>query len=118
MTTTTLTIGTVSWFLASMYTQLVAQGTAAVIDPHGDLAHDCMAILIDLGKRDQVRFVDFSDTKRYVPWNVLRNPRRPVCKLTRGVLQARERAWPALGCLTSTPSGAGIRSGSRPRRNS
>ncbi len=148
MTTTTLTIGTVgqyllkrpfrliaaevathkhvigltgqgkSWFLASMYTQLVAQDTAAaVIDPHGDLAHDCMAILIELGKRDQVRYVDFSDTKRSVPCNVLRNPRRPVYKLTRDVLQAIERAWSALGCLTSTPSGAmicgaGIRSGS------
>ncbi len=76
-----------SWFLASLYTQLVAQGTAAaVIDPHGDLAHDCLAILIELGKRDRVRYVDFSDTRRYVPWKVLRNPRRRVCKLTRDVL--------------------------------
>lgn len=47
--------------LASMYTRLVGQGiAAAVIDPHGDLATDCLTMLADAGKLDTVRYIDFN----------------------------------------------------------
>lgn len=87
-----------SKLLASMYTQLVGQGiAAAVIDPHGDLATDCLAMLADAGKLDTVRYIDFNRRDVFVPWNILHHPHRPVNKLTGDVLEAIERAWPALG---------------------
>jgi hypothetical protein len=66
-----------------------------VIDPHGDLATDCLTMLVDRGLTDSVRYIDFNRRDRYIPWNILDSD-RPVDKLTGDVLEAIERAWPAL----------------------
>jgi len=64
-----------SKLLASLFVQLVAQGTACtLIDPDADLALDCLAGLLDRGVLDtpatraKVWYIDFSQRERYLPF--------------------------------------------------
>jgi Type IV secretion-system coupling protein DNA-binding domain len=91
-----------SKFLASMFMQLFQQGIGcALIDPHADLANDVLGALADAGHfarpdaRERLYFVDFGQSGRYVPFNVLRQPYADHA-VARNVVEACKRAWPAL----------------------
>jgi type IV secretory system conjugative DNA transfer VirD4/TraG family protein len=91
-----------SKLLASYASQLILQGRAvAVVDPHADLAHDVLALLLQAGyfqRKDATKkllYVDFSNRERALPFNVLRQP-YPVDEVARLVMEACSRAWPAL----------------------
>jgi hypothetical protein len=90
-----------SKLLASMYAQLVTSGTpAALIDPHSDLASDVLGMLHDAGYFNQanpkVKYVDFSRTDRFIPWNVLKQPYEPH-QVAENIVEVCLRAWKALG---------------------
>jgi hypothetical protein len=91
-----------SKLLASFAAQLILQGRAcSVVDPHADLAHDVLRLLLDAGyfrrpsAQKRVLYIDFADRARYVPFNVLRQP-YPVDVVARNLVEACMRAWPAL----------------------
>jgi hypothetical protein len=88
--------------LASYATQLILQGQGvAIVDPHADLAHDVLALLLQAGyfrrndARRKVLYVDFSNREAALPFNVLRQP-YPVDEVARMIVEACSRAWPAL----------------------
>lgn len=92
-----------SKLLASTFVQLHRQGIACgLIDPHADLALDCLALLIEQGqlateaRRRRLLYVDFSDQRAYVPFNVLAGP-YDAHTIARNLVEACKRAWPALG---------------------
>lgn len=91
-----------SKFLAHLATQLIRQGRGcAVIDPHADLAHDILALLVDsgffrrTGATQRVLFVDLSHPETFIPFNVLKTP-YPTPEIARHLVEACTRAWPAL----------------------
>lgn len=91
-----------SKLLAHYATQLILQGEAVgVVDPHADLAHDVLALLLKEGyfrrkhARQQLLYVDFSNREAALPFNVLRQP-YPVEEVSRLIVEACTRAWPAL----------------------
>src|SRR5258706_11965627 len=91
-----------SKLLAHMASSHILQGRACcVIDPHADLAHDILTILMDRGyynRKDamsKVLFIDFSDKKNFVPFNVLKQP-YSTDEIARNLVEACTRAWPAL----------------------
>ncbi|MCC7364838.1 MAG: type IV secretion system DNA-binding domain-containing protein [Dehalococcoidia bacterium] len=91
-----------SKFLASLFVQLFRQGVGcALIDPHADLANDILGALADAGHfatpdaRERLYFIDFGQSGRYVPFNVLRQPYDDHT-VAKNVVEACKRAWPAL----------------------
>jgi hypothetical protein len=91
-----------SKLLASMFAQLHTQGIACgLIDPHSDLALDCLRLLIEGGERVDgggerpVLYVDFSRRDAYLPFNVLRQP-FDAHTTARNLVEVCKRAWPAL----------------------
>ncbi len=91
-----------SKFLASLFLQLFQQGIGcALVDPHADLANDILGALADAGHfghpdaRERLYFVDFGQSGRHVPFNVLRQPYDDHT-VARNVVEACKRAWPAL----------------------
>ena len=83
-----------------MYVQLVESGTpCALIDPHSDLASDVLGMLSDDGYFDQpnpkLKYVDFSRTDRYLPWNVLKQPYEKH-DVAQQIVEVCLRAWNAL----------------------
>lgn len=91
-----------SKLLAHLFVQLHRQGIACgLIDPHSDLALDCLRLLIDRGELagarglSRLRYVDFSTDGAYVPFNVLRAPYDPHT-VARHLVEACTRAWPSL----------------------
>jgi len=91
-----------SKLLANFAAQLILGGRAcSVIDPHADLAHDVLRLLLDAGffrrsdAKKRLLYVDFADRTRYVPFNVLKQP-YAVHEVARNLVEACTRAWPAL----------------------
>lgn len=91
-----------SKLLASYASQLILQGQAVgVVDPHADLAHDILALLMKAryferkDARQKLLYIDFSDRTAALPFNVLRQA-YPVDEVARLVVEACTRAWPAL----------------------
>lgn len=91
-----------SKLLASMFAQFHTQGIACgLIDPHSDLALDCLRLLVDQGERVDgggerpVLYVDFARRDAYLPFNILRQP-YDAHTVARNVVEACKRAWPAL----------------------
>lgn len=91
--------------LAWFATQLMRQGSAcAVIDPHADLAVDCLRLLMDAGlyQRQQaetmrkVWYLDFSREDGAIAFNVLRQEREHPHAIAEHVLEAMHRAYPEL----------------------
>lgn len=92
-----------SKLLASMFVQLHRQGIACgLVDPHSDLALDCLRLLVEAGERVDgggerpVLYVDFSRRDAYLPFNVLRQP-FDAHTTARNLVEVCKRAWPALG---------------------
>src|SRR5262249_52587449 len=91
-----------SKLLASIATQLIVQGEpCAVIAPHGDLAEDVLRLLVERGfyrwsdAFEKVRFVDFSHSDRFVPFNILKAP-YSTYEIARNLVEACTRARPTL----------------------
>ncbi len=91
-----------SKLLAHMASSHILQGRACcVIDPHADMAHDILKILLDQGfyqKKDataKVLYIDFSHKSRFIPFNVLKQP-YATDEIARNLVEACTRAWPAL----------------------
>jgi hypothetical protein len=91
-----------SKLLASMFAQLHSQGIACgLIDPHSDLALDCLRLLVEGGERVDgggerpVLYVDFSRRDAYLPFNVLRQP-YDAHTIARNLVEVCKRTWPAL----------------------
>lgn len=91
-----------SKLLASMFTQLHSQGIGCgLIDPHADLAQDCLRLLADRGQlatpadRARLLYVDFANPDAYVPFNVLKTP-FDAHTTARNLVEVCKRAWPAL----------------------
>jgi hypothetical protein len=92
-----------SKLLASMFAQLHSQGIACgLIDPHSDLALDCLRLLVERGERVDgggarpVLYVDFAARDAYLPFNILRQP-LDAHTVARNLVEVCKRAWPALG---------------------
>jgi hypothetical protein len=97
-----VTGGGKSQFLIHMITQLIFQDIpCAVIDPHADLVHDCLALLYDHGYftkeqgRENVLYVDFTRPDAFVPFNILKQPFSPHT-IANNVVEAFKRAYPEL----------------------
>ena len=91
-----------SKLLANYSAQLILQGQGvAVVDPHADLAHDVLALLLKAGyfkRKDATKrllYVDFAHRERALPFNVLKQP-YSIEEVARLVVEACTRAWPAL----------------------
>jgi len=91
-----------SALMANLFVQLQDQGIAAcLIDPHSDLARDCLGALVDHGffaRSDaftKLRYVDFRRTDAYLPFNVLAQP-YPDHTVADWLVEVCLRAWPAL----------------------
>jgi hypothetical protein len=87
-----------AWFASS----LILQGySCAVIDPHADLAHDVLRLLMDNGlyKRQdtmqKVWYLDFSREDAWIAFNVLKQRGQPHT-IAESVLEAFHRAYPEL----------------------
>jgi hypothetical protein len=88
-----------AWFASS----LIRQGrSCAVIDPHADLAHDTLRLLIDNGHyknqetgMQKIWYVDFSREDRWIAFNVLRQ-QGSRHKVAGSILEAFHRAYPEL----------------------
>jgi hypothetical protein len=92
-----------SALMASLFVQLHTQGVACcLIDPHSDLALDCLQGLLDQGYFDQPKafqkllYVDFRRQDRFLPFNVLDQP-YPDHAIADWLVEVCTRAWPALG---------------------
>jgi len=91
-----------SRFLASKFVQLHTQGIACgLIDPHSDLALDCLRLLIERGERldgSGVRpllYIDFTRRDAYLPFNILQQS-ADAHTVARNLVEICKRAWPAL----------------------
>ncbi|MGH2530902.1 MAG: hypothetical protein ACRDJW_01225 [Thermomicrobiales bacterium] len=91
-----------SKLLAHLFVQLHLQGVGvAVVDPHGDLAVDCLRALADHGyfarpdAFDRLWYVDFGRRDRFLPFNVLAQP-YPDHVVVDALTEVCLRAWPAL----------------------
>lgn len=91
-----------SKLLASIFAQLHGQGQACgLIDPHGDLALDCLRLLIERGARldgggpRPLLYIDFAHGEAYLPFNVLQG-RGDSHTRARQLVEVCKRAWPAL----------------------
>lgn len=91
-----------SKLLANLAAQMILNGRAcSVVDPHADLAHDILQILLDNGyfrrshATQKLLYVDFARRDRYIPFNVLKQP-YAVDEVARNLVEACTRAWPAL----------------------
>lgn len=92
-----------SYLLAKTYVDLVTRCgiPAALIDPHGDLAHDALRLLVDTGyfsRPDAYKklwYVDFTRSDRFVPFNVLSLPYE-VTTIAAHIVESFERAYPAM----------------------
>lgn len=89
--------------MASMFVQLHSQGVACcLVDPHSDLALDCLRGLLDRGyfaspgAFDRLLYVDFRRTDAFLPFNVLDQP-YPDHAVADWLVEVCARAWPALG---------------------
>ncbi len=89
--------------MASLFVQLHTQGVACcLIDPHSDLALDCLQGLLDRGYFDQPKafqkllYVDFRRQDRFLPFNVLDQP-YPDHAIADWLVEVCTRAWPARG---------------------
>jgi hypothetical protein len=92
-----------SKFLASYFLQLMNQGVGcALIDPHADLGTDILGTLIDTGffkdsrAYQRLLYVDFANSERFLPFNVLAQPYEPHF-LARTIVEVCKRTWSALG---------------------
>lgn len=92
-----------SRLLATYLAQMIQQGrSAALIDPHGDLADDVLGLLHDAAyfQRDnafeRLWYVDFSRQDRFVPFNVLKQPYESHA-VAQHILEVAQRVWPSLG---------------------
>ena len=92
-----------SALMASLFVQLHTQGVACcLIDPHSDLALDCLSGLVDQGyfqrpdAVDKLLYVDFRRTDAFLPFNVLDQP-YPDHAIADWLVEVCTRAWPALG---------------------
>ena len=88
--------------MASMFVQLHSQGVATcLIDPHSDLALDCLGGLADQGyfqrpdAFDKLLYVDFRREDAFLPFNVFDQP-YPDHALADWLVEVCTRAWPAL----------------------
>lgn len=91
-----------SKLLASIFVQLHGQGIACgLIDPHGDLARDCLGVLhtqgvlSDIAARRRLLYVDFSRPDAFLPFNWLRQP-ADAHSIARNLIEVCTRAWPSL----------------------
>ena len=92
-----------SALMASLFVQLHSQGVGAcLIDPHADLALECLGALADQGYFDRpeayqrLLYLDFRRRDRFLPFNVLAQP-YPDEDLGDWLVEVCTRAWPALG---------------------
>jgi hypothetical protein len=92
-----------STLLAAMAVSLIRQGVGvAVIDPHADLVQTIMAGLVEAGFFDQpsaaerLRYIDFTDESRHLPFNVLRKPNTTPDRIAQEFNEVCQRAWTAL----------------------
>ncbi len=92
-----------SALMASLFVQLHTQGIGAcLIDPHSDLAIECLGALADRGYFDRsdsyqrLIYLDFRRRDRFLPFNVLAQP-YPDEDLGDWLVEVCTRAWPALG---------------------
>lgn len=105
-----VTGGGKSYYLIKKYTDLVMNGIAAsLIDPHGDLADDCLRLLIDRGyfkspnAYKKLWYIDFTLKDRFIPFNILKQPFAHYT-IGRNIAEAMKRAYPAnLGGEGSAP---------------
>jgi len=73
----------------------------SIIDPHADLTHDTLSMLLDAGyfRRvdafDKLWYIEFSNPDYFVPFNILKQP-YPIEITVRNILEAFKRTWPAL----------------------
>ena len=88
--------------MASMFVQLHTQGVAcALVDPHSDLALDCLGGLADQGyfqrpdAFEKLLYVDFRREDAFLPFNVLDQP-YPDHAIADWLVEVCLRAWPAL----------------------
>jgi len=91
-----------SALMASMFVQLHSQGVAcALVDPHSDLALDCLGGLADQGyfqrpdALEKLLYIDFRREDRFLPFNLLDQP-YPDHAIADWLLEVCLRAWPAL----------------------
>lgn len=91
-----------SKLLASLFVQLHTQGIAGgIIDPHADLARECLRLLAEGGERldgggeRPVLYIDFAGRDAYLPFNILRQP-FDAHTIARNLVEVCKRAWPAL----------------------
>lgn len=86
-----------SFLLASYLVQLREQGVAfSLIDPHGDLANQVLALLNDRGLRDErLLYVHLGDPRRALPFNYLKQP-YPDHDIAEDVVEVCKRVWPSL----------------------
>ncbi len=80
----------------------IMEGTAcSIIDPHSDLTHDTLSMLLDAGyfsrgdAFDKLWYIEFSNPDYFVPFNILKQP-YPIQITVRNILEAFKRTWPAL----------------------
>jgi hypothetical protein len=92
-----------STLLAAMAVALIRQNVGvAVIDPHADLVQAIMAGLVDArffeqpGAAERLRYIDFTDENRHLPFNVLKQPHSTPDRIAQEVNEVCQRAWTAL----------------------
>ena len=88
--------------IAGYALQLFEQGIPfCLVDPHADLADDLLRLFADRGHfphlepHRAIRYVDFSRTDRFLPFNMLDQP-YPVDRVAKHVLEVAQRVWPNL----------------------
>lgn len=91
-----------SKLLASIFVQLHGQGIACgLIDPHGDLARDCLGllhtqgVLSDDASRRRLLYIDFSCPDAFLPFNWLQQAANPHA-VARNLVEVCTRVWPSL----------------------
>jgi len=92
-----------SALMASLFVQLHSQGVGTcLVDPHADLATECLGALADRGYFDRpdayqkLLYLDFRRRDRFLPFNVLAQP-YPDEDLGDWLVEVCTRAWPTLG---------------------
>jgi hypothetical protein len=91
-----------SKLIVSIFLQLLNQGiSCALVDPHADLAADCLHALLDSGYFRQpdaykkLLYVDFSRQDAFLPFNVLSQP-YDIHTVARNMVEVCKRAWSSL----------------------
>lgn len=89
-----------SKLMAAIMQQLILQGVGvALIDPQADLALDLMASLQSAGffarpdARTRLLYLDFGRADRFLPFNILRQPRFSAVAIAQQLVDVCERAW-------------------------